>query len=735
MNFANKTYKKFAGTILLCALCLAGMVSQSCTEDIDQSNRYTFTGETVVDYLENRSDSFSDFLTILGKATVGKGGNVKYLLGTYGRYTCLAPTDSAIRRYVVEQYEQWYNDSIAVLNGELAPEDFYDTGVHSPYFEDLTIEKCNEIAKNHIIEGQIFHTYDLAEGALGRPNMNDRYITCRFVADENTGVVSLKLNDASTCVVQDCDVENGVVHVLDKVLNPSNALAPDLLKSYEEQFKIFTDLLFATGLEERLRQTSFDMEKTGIDYGALKKREFAASSGWDGNAKTPDTHYIKYTILAVPDAILDSLYDVKDQDDLLKIAEKWYSTSKYVKGETPITDPNHPLYRLLAYHIVDRQLLYSGGFVQDNIKFTDGFDSEIKNGATHGHDRTEYYETLLDNGKLLKVTKPFSSSANNDDRGDLKHEIVLNYSQNKGATCMNPGMADHINVRVLRVDDFKALINAPDTFEFKQDAINAMIHPLDRMLIFNNDEMKGNILNERMRINFAGFFPELTNNSIRWSYAEEANQWQHNYIPPGYCERIRFNANGSSMYYLRSHDGSTAGWCDYQGDEIITSGSYDFEYRIPHVPAGTYELRLGTCLYSLRGIAQTYMDGKVCGLPIDLRTEATSPLVKERYAWLDDNGEVLKGDPELIAADDRARRNRGYMKGPASTYVNKGAQTLREAYNAARIIIGTFTLSEGDHWIRFKNTEESNTTEFMHNYLEIVPKSVISDPSKPEDNL
>ena len=130
----------------------------------------------------------------------------------------------------------------------------------------------------------------------------------------------------------------------------------------------------------------------------------------------------------------------------------------------------------------------------------------------------------------------------------------------------------------------------------------------------------------------------------------------------------------------------------------------------------------------------SYMDGKVAGLPIDLRTESVSQLVAERYAWLDDDDvNTLKGDPELIAADDKARRARGYMKGPASALVSGGTKTLRQAHNAARIILGTFTLGEGDHWIRFKNTEENLSTEFMHNYLELVPKSIISDPSKPED--
>lgn len=744
MNFANKIYKKFAGTILLCSLCLAGVVSQSCTEDIDQASRYTFTGETIVDYLENRSDSFSDFLTILRRAKVKAGssasedgkGSIKHLLATYGRYTCFAPTDSAVRRFVRQQFEIWYNDSVAVAKGELPADEARITGITSPEFDELSDSMCAAIAKDHIIEGDIYHTYDLGEGALGRPNMNDRYIASRFVADENTGIVSLKLNDASTCISQDNDAENGVVHVLDKVLNPSNELAPDLLKSYEEHFSIFSELIFETGLEKILRQTSFNMDSLeiamGWKYGDKEPRLFAPTSAWDGLAKIPETHYIKFTILAVPDVVLDSLYGVKTIDDLLVLAEKWYSNSNYVKGETPITDPNHPLYRLIAYHIVERELLYSGGFVHDNIKFPDGFDSEKK--YAPGVDRYEYYETLLDNGKLLKVTKPYSATQNLDDRGSLEGEIVLNYSQEKGAKCVNPELADHINVRVLNVDDFRALIQAPDTFEFRQSGHNAMLHPLDRLLIYNSDEMKGNILNERIRMNFMSFFPELTNNRIRWSYATENNSWCYYLIPDGYCKRVKFNSNGSKMYYLYSHDGSTAGWCDYQGDEIITSGTYDFEYRIPHVPAGTYELRLGTCLYSLRGIAQTYMDGKVAGLPIDLRTEATSDLVAERYDWKDDDDQnTLKGDPELIAADDKARRARGYMKGPASALVSGGSKTLRQAENAARIILGTFTLGEGDHWIRFKNTEESTSTEFMHNYLELVPKSILSDPSKPED--
>lgn len=729
MKFANKTYKKFAGIILFGALCLTGAVSQGCTDDIDQSNRYTFTGETVVDYLENRSDSFGDFLQILDKATIGResAGTIKHLLASYGRYTCFAPTDSAIRRYVREQYEKWVSDSVALENGSMDSVDFHDTGVHSPYFEDLTIEKCTEIAKNHIIEGATYHTFELSEGAFGKPNMNDRYITYRFVTiDSVAGVVRLKLNDASTCVVQDYDVENGVIQVLDRVLNPSTALGPDLIKSYEDSiFTMFSKALFKTGLDQRIRQTSYDMEKTGIKYGEKKQREWQKGNGID-IAKVPDTHYIKYTILAIPDKVfaeygIETLNAKDDPNSLLNFAKKWYG-DKNVEDED-WTNPEHPVYRFMAYHIIDRQLQYSGGFVMDNVKIG-SFESNLANGVDKGFDIYEYYETLLDNGKPIKCTKPYSASA----IPELTGQIVLNYGQNKGATCKNIELRKHINVRVMPVSEFKEMIGGD--FEFKQEATNAMIHPIDGILVYNTDEMKGNVLNERMRWNFMAFFPELTNNNVRWTEGTDNMTWCYYRIPQGYCSRINFRSAGSSMYYLYSHNGSEASWADFQGDEIITAGEYDFEYRIPHVPAGTYELRFGTCLCDSRGIAQTYVDGKVTGIPVDLRTENGSDLVAQRFAFVKDAN--LESE-EAIDEDDKARRNRGFMKGPASAFVSSGKVSLRDSYNSARIIIGTFTLTEGDHWIRFKNVMGNTTSEFMHNYFEIVPRSVISDPSKPED--
>ena len=69
----------------------------ACTDDIDKSNRFTFTGETVADYMLNRSDRYSHMITLMERA--GLFG----LLRTYGQYTLFLPDNAAVENFVAEQ--------------------------------------------------------------------------------------------------------------------------------------------------------------------------------------------------------------------------------------------------------------------------------------------------------------------------------------------------------------------------------------------------------------------------------------------------------------------------------------------------------------------------------------------------------------------------------------------------------------------------------------------------------
>ena len=73
--------KRFLSIALSALLVAFGLTVFSCVDEIDTSNRYTFTGHTVASFLEEHSDLYSSFITILNR-----GGKMN-LLKAYGTNT------------------------------------------------------------------------------------------------------------------------------------------------------------------------------------------------------------------------------------------------------------------------------------------------------------------------------------------------------------------------------------------------------------------------------------------------------------------------------------------------------------------------------------------------------------------------------------------------------------------------------------------------------------------------
>lgn len=73
---------------LIIAASLGMLCNTACnSDDVDEDSYYTFTGETVASYCENRPESFSIFSNII------KDSGLEPLLSTYGHYTCFIPND------------------------------------------------------------------------------------------------------------------------------------------------------------------------------------------------------------------------------------------------------------------------------------------------------------------------------------------------------------------------------------------------------------------------------------------------------------------------------------------------------------------------------------------------------------------------------------------------------------------------------------------------------------------
>ncbi len=712
-------FKTISKTILNKAIvaltACAAMCCTCCTEEIDQSNRYTFTGETVVDYLENRSETFSSFLYILDNAYIGqasedgdvsKVATARNLLSTYGQYTCFAPTNAAIEVYLKQQYEKWLADTTALANGTLEQKDFRDTGIHSPFLEDLKDSMCTEIVKNHVLE-RSYMTVDLTEGSFPSPNMNDRFITMTYMVDDSTGAVYPFLNYSSRIVVLDQKVENGIVQTLDAVLNPSTALLPDLLVSQTNYFGIWTKLIEMTGLDTMMRLVE-DFEYAKNPLAGTASTSYYAKNNTQHKVYYPAARKFKYTMLVEPDSIFKE-NGINDETDLIRECYGWYGT----EDKDDFTSPKNAVYKFVAYHILDRQLQYAsgtgpGGFIMENYK--SNYDSESMMYGSQ-FDRSDYFDTKLTN-TLIKVTRPLTSTEYNTD-------VVINYAQNKGKKFFNEKMRKHLNVIVYSPN--MILEYMPD---FKDEAINGRLHPINRILVYNEEEMAGNVLNERMRWDFASWFPELTNNNIRWfDYKGQTVDVFH--IPNGYLSRAKYRSSQSDNFYLSGRDG----WYNYQGDEMLASALFDIEYLMPSVPPGTYEMRIGYSRYPNRSVVQFYIDGKPAGIPVDLRLINDT---EEFIGFIPDS--QFNGDEQAIAENDKEMHNRNWMKAPASFKVASGKET-REISTPMRYVLGMFTLTKGDHWFRMKNVRDDGdlSTQGQHDYFEIVPKAVISDPTKPED--
>ena len=87
--------------VVLSAVAAATMLV-ACTEDIDMSNRYTMTEETILSYLEKNDSLYSEYTALLYLVPISQisESTVAQLLSARGHFTCFAPTNEAIHLYL-----------------------------------------------------------------------------------------------------------------------------------------------------------------------------------------------------------------------------------------------------------------------------------------------------------------------------------------------------------------------------------------------------------------------------------------------------------------------------------------------------------------------------------------------------------------------------------------------------------------------------------------------------------
>ena len=323
-----------------------GLGLTSCDSDtLSGDSYYTFTGETVASYIENRPDSFSVFTQIVKEA------GEEALLSTYGHYTAFIPTDEAFQTYFA---------------------------AHGISIAQLTDEDKREIVYNHIIRSTAidYKTKDFTEGALGTSNMNNRYMIISYVvADE--GRNQIVVNKQAHISRPDNEVHNGVVHVIDHVLEPSDETLGAILDQMPE-YSIFAEALRLTHLNDSISET-YDMS-----YENPYTTEFVNVLGY--TMKPLTRRRLGYTLFAEPNSVMQAA-GIGDVEALQQYAQQYY-------GQEDADDPTsrrNALNRFISYHLLNRQMstnsfVYSGPCTS----------------SYYMDKRYEYYETMLEN-RLLEI--------------------------------------------------------------------------------------------------------------------------------------------------------------------------------------------------------------------------------------------------------------------------------------------------------------------------------------------
>ena len=196
---------KIAGLWLLMITALSGCKKQSITltttEDVN-----------IVDYLRKYPDQFSEYIKILDRT------NISPFLNAYGTYTAFAPTNDAIKSYLVE--------------------------IGKTSTDDIDTATLKNLCRLHIIQDTI-STPSFIDGKL--------YATMygQFLVTGVTGSGVTIINRRAQITKPNVLTGNGYVHVIDKVLIPASLTVAQLAEK-NTRYSIFTQALKATGFYDSL---------------------------------------------------------------------------------------------------------------------------------------------------------------------------------------------------------------------------------------------------------------------------------------------------------------------------------------------------------------------------------------------------------------------------------------------------------------------------------------------------
>ena len=712
MTMKKNVRKTIMGRAVLLGLMMVMSGLTACNPEPDESDLFTATGETAADYID-RKPELSSFKQILVR--VGLYRN----LSAYTEYTCFIPTNDAVATYL----DELYNDPDASIP---------HNGMTENSLEGLTDSLCNDIARYHLVAGEVKTTIDMGNGTGSVNTM----LRVPFTTNGSSG--QIMLNDSATIIDPDNVVSNGVVHVIDRVIPRNTRLLSEFMPRLSE-FSIFVEALELTGLIDSVAKS-----KKNLEYSVADNYDVNTNGDKTNPLYAPKDCKIMYTIFAEPDTVM-KMNGILNIDSLISYANRvyggaaaWYDylneRGETVSTGTDYTNRFNALNMFVAYHI-----LYAG-MPEDELVYerSSKWVSAQTWNFVNGGQPFDYYETMLPH-TILKIWQPQPLVTRKSLY--INRYIRLNTLTDEVGTMGSAGMHPVLRegVKINRTSD-----HADWAKSWNIQTYNGYVHSLQDMLVYDEMVPKG-VLHERIRFDSTTFLPEIINNGFRMSTNAEVKALNAG----GSGDRVAFPLNyfdnvasyTSENRFRYNVKGAYNAW---QSDTFQGWGDYDLAIKLPPVPTNTYEFRIFYTPMSHGGMMQFYLGNSrslqsmmALDIPLDVRIPATDPRVGSTPFYLED---------DLGIATDAAMRNRGYMRGLFS-YVdhadyNDGNSTdhnmRSDARNASfRKIMGRMQLKQGEeYWFRIKNVIPNDgnlARKWQFDYIEFVPIDVVDNPSYSED--
>ena len=735
---------------IICGICVICGV-MSCNEEPDGSNLFSSDQKTIAEMLRDRSE-LSAFYRILEKGSFDK------YLGTYGEYTCFAPVNEGVNRYIDSLYkDESYLISKAKKKHNGIQED--------PNWANLDVmarvnlmpdSLCDDIARFHL-SGERHMQVDLDGTAttwttmkIGRSIRVNTFDEIKAPKEAYIGLTSL--NDVSAITEGDIEAINGVLHICSEMIPRSDRTTDDQLRvEGEKDLSIFYAALEATGYTDTLMiERKNNPDGTAITYDLGNNH-----NDRDGNVLYyPKECMIKWTVFAETDDVFRAA-GINSFDDLKTKCAEWYGNCSgwydYIKEKNikistgdDYTSKFNVVNMFVAYHIL------RAGMPIDRIVYEKNKQTDASWNFCFGYEPQEYFETMLPN-TLLKVweTNPKTSK-------DLwlNRYLTNNTLTTKLGMFGMPGDGDHTLVfRGVSVDRNSSV-----------ETLNGYIHRIKGILKY--DQNAKDALHERLRLDSSTFLYELINNGLRGATPSEVstlngggdgnrvafhNTFFDNIVCYNPGTLLRFNVMGA----WRAHNSD-----QFQGWDV-----YDFAIKLPHVPTGDYELRIIYPPMGRGGLMQFYLgnsskqsDMVAIGIPFDA---CANPHEDATFGY--EPIQTLDENPESDFGVECGQRMhvRGYMYAPASfsrgtynTITDPLSYNENDIYSAAsqitgstscrsetgygtmmlRRIITTQRFEQGqDYWLRIKNLVNDANLGWSFDFIELVPLDIVNSQTMSED--